>query len=188
MIPGLINVSKQLRSETQRIFFEENTFEITPEVWKLRQRGAAPLLLLHTMHHTLGLELRSVRVCQEIKMRVQKVLFQLKGTFTISIDADGGVVITEQDYSGTYIGRSLPVTPHLDVCGCVIAQYARIYNRILSGSGMLRFLLELSVRHELLYDFYRSYHLRDLLRKDKVVRLSGYCWDCRTPGQRMVAF
>jgi hypothetical protein len=38
MIPGLISVSKQLRSETLRISFENNTFEITPEVWKLRER------------------------------------------------------------------------------------------------------------------------------------------------------
>lgn len=55
MIPGLINTSKQLRSETQRMFFEENTFEITPEVMK--QRSGAPVILLRTMHYNLGLQL-----------------------------------------------------------------------------------------------------------------------------------
>jgi hypothetical protein len=188
MIPGLINVSKQLRSETQRIFFEENTFEITPELWKLKQRGAAPLLLVHTIHHNLGRSLSSVRVCEDIKMRVQKVLFQLKGSFTITINADGGLVITEQDYSGTYIGRSLPVTPHLDVCGCVIAQYARIYNKMFSERGLVWFLLKLKDRNGSPCGIHRSYHLRDLIRKDEVVYAIGYCQEYRARGRRMVAF
>jgi hypothetical protein len=34
MLPGLINVSKQIRHETQAIFFKENEFGITPEVSK----------------------------------------------------------------------------------------------------------------------------------------------------------
>jgi hypothetical protein len=188
MIPGLINASKQLRSETRRIFFEENTFEITPEVWKLKQRGAAPLLLLRTMHHNLGLDLRSVRVGEEIKMRVQKVLFQLKGSFTIGIDADGGLVISEQDYFGTYIGRSLPVTPHLGVCGCVIAQYARIYNRMFKERGLVWFLLKLKDRNGSPCGIHRSYHLIDLIRKDEVVYAIGYCQECRARGGVMVTF
>lgn len=188
MIPGLIYVSKQLRSETQRTFFEENTFEITPEVWKLKQHGAAPLLLLRAIHHNLGLELRSVRICQEIKMRVQKVLFQLKGRFTISIDADGGLIITEQDYSGTYIGRSLPVTPHLGVRGCVIAQYACICNKMFRERGLVWFLLKLKDRNGSPCGIHRSYHLRDLIREDEVVYAIGYCQKCRARGGIMVAF
>jgi hypothetical protein len=86
MMPGLINVSKQLRSETLRIFFENNTFEITPEVWKLKERiEEGSLLLLQKMHNNLGLGLRSVSTCHEIKMRYRSRLFQVKASFTVIV-------------------------------------------------------------------------------------------------------
>ena len=186
MIPGLINASKQLRSETQRMFFEENTFEITPEVWK--QRSVAPLLFLRTMHHDLGLELGSVRVCQEKTMRDQKMLFRLKASFTISIDANDGLTIAEQDYSITYIGRSLGIAPHFGVCGCHIANEAGMFNHFFRGSDVIQFLLNLKDWGILHYSIFRSHHVRDLLRKDKVVRVGRFCQECRGRGLRMVYF
>jgi len=190
MIPGLINVSKQLRSETQRIFFEDNTFEITPgvpEVW-MKRRSDAPLLLLRTMHHNQGLELRSVSICQEITLRAQKNLFQLKASFTVSMDASGGLTIAKQDYSGNYIGRSLPSAPPLGACGCEFAVHARIYNTILRGTDIVQFLRDLKKRNYFRYGAYRSYHFRDLLRKDKVYYADVYCGPCRRRGRLMITF
>jgi len=183
MIPGLITASKQLRSETQRIFFEENTFEITPEVMK--QRSAAPLILLRTMHHNLGLELRSVSICQQITVRIQKCLFRLKGGFTISVDAEEVFTIAKQDYSGSYIGRSLPIAPHLGDCGCSIVKFLRLQNNLFQGWDIVQLLLKLKDHNK--YRL-RSYHLRDLIRRDEVVYESGYCRDCRGQGWCMVAF
>lgn len=183
MIPGLITASKQLRSETQRFFFEENTFEITPEV--LKQRSEAPLLLLRSMHYNLGLQLRSVSVRLETKMRVQKILFQLKASFTISMNAGGIFIIDQQDYSGSYIGRSLPIAPHLGVCGCSIVKFLRLQNNLFQGWDIVQLLLKLKDHNK--YRL-RSYHLRDLIRRDEVVYESGYCRDCRGQGWCMVAF
>lgn len=185
MIPGLIKTSKQLRSETQRMFFEENTFEITPEV--LKQRGEAPLLLLRTMHHNLGLELGSVSICQQITVRIQKALFRLKGSFTISVDAEEVFTIAKQDYSCTYIGGPLPVAPQLGVCGCGIAAHVSICNIISRVNNIVQFFQELKQRHYRCYGFYRSYHLRDLIRKDEVYA-GDYCQFCLWHGRRMVAF
>ncbi|GAB7325346.1 hypothetical protein MBLNU13_g09389t1 [Cladosporium sp. NU13] len=183
MIPGLITVSKQPRSEMQRIFFEENTFEITPEA--IKQRSEAPLLFLRTMHYNLGLQLRSVSVRLETKMRVQKILFQLKASFTISMNADGILAIDQQGYSGTYVGRFLPMAPHLGVCGCGIINFLRLHNNLFQGWDIVQLLLKLKDYNK--YRF-RSCHLRDLLRKGEVVYESKYCRDCRGQGWRMVAF
>lgn len=183
MLPELISVSKQLRSETQRIFFEDNTFEITPEI--LKQRSQAPLLFLRTMHCNLGLQLRSVSVCQETKVSIQKILFQLKASFTISMNARGSLTITRQEYSGTYIGRSLPIAPHLGVCGCGIANLLLRFNNIFRGCDIVQFLLLLKDHNRY---FFRSCHLRDLIRKGEVVYESRYCQECRGQGWRRVAF
>jgi len=188
MIPGLINVSKQLRSETLRIFFENNTFEITPEVWKLRERMAIPLLLLRTMHQNLGLELRSVKVCQEIKMRDGKKLFQAKASFTVTMGPGSGLTIVEEDYSATYIGRPLPIVPHLGVCGCEIAFVVRSCNRVGRGSDVEKFLLRLKDYNQIVHKHYRSRHFRDLFCKDQVVDTRDYCRNCRRHGRRMVCF
>ena len=186
MIPGLINVSKQLRSETLRIFFEDNTFEITPET--LKQRSEAPLILLRTMHHNLGLELKTVTVCHEKLMRDQKMMFQLKARFTLSIDTSSGLTITKQNYSSTYIGRPLRIAPRLGVCGCGIVNLALSCNVLFRSSDVVQFLLNLKGCDIMVDSIFRSYKVRDLLRKDKVVRMSGFCQECRRRGRRMVCF
>lgn len=118
-------------------------------------------------------------------MRVQKILFQLKASFTININAGGIFDIDQQDYSGTYIGRLLPIAPHLGVCGCGIVNFFRLHNNLFQRWDIVHLLLKLKDhnKHRI-----RSCHLRDLIRKDEVVYESGYCRDCRGQGWRMVAF
>ena len=185
MIPGLITASKQLRSETQRILFEANTFEITPEVWN--QRSGAPVISLRALHHNLGLGLSAVSVCQEITVKINRFLFRLKGSFAVSADAEEGFTIAKQDYSCTHIGGPLPVAPQPGVCGCDIAAHVDVCNTSFRVNDIAQFFLELKERHSRRYGWYRSYHLRDLIRKDEVYA-GGYCQICHWQGRRMIAF
>ena len=175
MLPGLINACKQLRHETQTIFFNENTFEITNAV--LKERSDAPLLSLRTMHQNMGLGLSSMRVCQVIKKRVSGVLFQMKADFTFSSHA-GSLTISNQNYSATYLGRSqqhLP-THHIDVCGCDVAEHMRRYRTVGRGNDVVEFLLRLKDRFLGIV----SYQAADLNRTDEVVyRLDDFA-PCRT--------
>jgi hypothetical protein len=149
---------------------------------------ATPLLLLRTMHQNLGLELRSAKVCQEIKMRDGKRLFQAKASFSVTMDPGSGLTIAEEDYSATYIGRPLPIVQHLGVCGCEIAFVLRSCNRVGRGSDVEKFLLRLKDYNQIVYKHYRSRHFRDLFRKDEVVDTRNYCRNCRRHGRRMVCF
>lgn len=184
MIPGSINASKQLRYESQRVFFEDNEFEITPQMLKLR--SAIPLLSLRTMHRNVGLELSSVRVCQEIKKRFDGELFQLKASFNLSIDG-GGLVISEQVYSGTYIGRapSNRPPPGISVCGCDLADLMHWYNKAIGGNDIVDFLQNFKKRNRYRD---RSYHSADMSRADDVVYRGRFCENCQRQGRSAIWF
>ena len=187
MLPGLLSVSKQLRAETQLVFFQENQFEIMPEV--LKERSAAPLLLLRAMHRTMGLELSSVRICQEIKKRCEGELFQLKATFTLSMSA-GTLTISDQVYSATWLGRYLqryPSRPHIDVCGCDFEEFMRRPRVYVGGSDVVEFLLVLKKRLDGLVNSV-SCETGDLSRTDEVVYRANDCRGCRWQGKDMVSF
>jgi hypothetical protein len=174
MIPGLINACKQLRHETQRIFFGNNEFEITPEV--LEERSPAPLLSLRAMHHNVGLELRSVRVCQETKMRFDGDLFQLQASFILSIQGSG-LAISQLAYSSAYAGRAQP-SPSISVCGCDVVEFARRYDQVYGGPDMVDFLKDLKGRVK---NAPVSCHSADL-SQDQVVYRAQCCWDCHVRG------
>lgn len=184
MLPGLINASKQVRHETQLIFFKENDFEITPQV--LKERSDAPLLSTRTMHRNVGLELRSVRVFLEVKKRFDSELFQLKGSFTLSLNG-GNLAISNEVYSGTYIGRSSPsrAPPGLNVCGCDIEDLVRWYDRNTGSKDIVDFLRVLKRRN-----VHRcgSYHAADLSRRDEVIYRGRFCEECLRRGWSMVYF
>jgi hypothetical protein len=173
IIPGLINACKQLRLETQRIFFANNEFEITPEV--LMERSEAPLLSLHTMHHNVGLELRSVRVCQEIKKRFDGDLFKLKASFILSVQGNG-LTIFQLIYSGDYVGRVQP-PPSISVCGCDVVRWTRQVVGFYGKTELVNFLKHLKRR----VTCYVSCNSTDLSR-DEVVYRAEHCMDCQNRG------
>lgn len=186
MLPGLINTSKQLRHETQLLSFKESNFEITPEV--LKERSAAPLLLLRTMHRNMGLELSSVRVCQKIKKRCHGELFQLKARFTLSMSA-GVLTISDQDYSAIYLGRSKrhPATPHIEVCGCDVTEFVGDRRRYVGGNDVVEFLLLLKKRFEHRVNII-SCQTADLDRTNEVVYRGDYCRECLRQGKETIPF
>jgi hypothetical protein len=130
MLPGLFTVSKQVRNETQAIFFKENELEVTHEV--LKERSAAPLLLLRIMHQNVGLEFDSARFCLEMKRRFEGELFQVKVTFAITITPvdETGKGSSNIDYHHTnqYIGRphNSQVPPGLGACGCMFDDFLSV--------------------------------------------------------------
>lgn len=185
MLPGLFTVSKQIRHETQAIFFKENELEITHEVMK--ERSAAPLFLLRTMHQNVGLEFYSARFCLEIKKRFEGGLFQVKAAFTITttlLDENGNANFNvDQDYWNQYIGRSRnsQVPPGLGACGCMFDDFCLWYSRGDWKKDVTDFLLMLKKRNK---EYLRtSCHPVDLNRTDEVIKRGEECWQCRGKGR-----
>jgi hypothetical protein len=185
MLPGLFTVSKQVRHETQAMFFVENEFEITHEVMK--ERNAAPLLLLRTTHQNVGLEFYSARFCLEMKRRFEGELFQVKTAFAITmtpLDENGNVIFNiDQDYWNQYIGRphNSQVPPSLGACGCMFDDFCSWYFRGSRKKDVTDFLLTLKKRNK---DYLRtSCHPVDLNRTDEVVKRGEECWQCRRKGR-----
>jgi len=183
MLPGLINVSKQIRHETQSIFFKENKFGITPEVSK--ERIAAPLFLLRIMHHNVGLEFHCARFCLEMKRRVEGELFQVKATFTITfnLDVNGNSTLNVgQIYATEYIGRSHISQPlrSLGTCGCEFDDFSLQYSQSNRTQDVTGFLRTLKKRNEYLYV---SCHPADLSRTDEVIYRSERCSRCHAQGR-----
>jgi hypothetical protein len=181
VLPALATVSKQVRLETQRIFFEENQFEITPEI--LKHRELAPLAIFRSMHRQLGLEIRTLRVCREIQKRCNGHLFRFTGCFTVSKD-DTGLSISNEVYSATYIGRSPQAHAALQihVCGCFVQRVARAYTR---DPDIMRFL------HRLCLAYRASCNDTDMSRREaggQVVEQGNQCWDCGQQGLPTFAF
>lgn len=180
-IPGLLRASKQLRLETQRLFVEENEFEISPEVLKLH--GAAPLTLFRTMHRNVGLELRSVHVCQEIQKRVLGNLFQLKASFTVSKHG-AWLAVTDQVYSAALVGKSSSsrrAATSIRVCGCNLKAWLVQYREVAVDNDIVEFLTQLKTR-----EAHRTvtYNAADMSRSGGVVYSLQSYHCCRSCGSR----
>lgn len=182
VLPALATVSKQMRLETQRIFFEENQFEITPELLKRRQ--FEPLALFHNMHRHLGLEITTLRVSREIQKRCNGHLFRLTGCFTVSKN-DTGLSISNEVYSATYIGRGsrAHATRQIHVCGCFVHAIAREHTE---DPDIVDFV------HHLCVAYRASFNGTDMSRRSgggqEVVEQGRPCWDCEQRRVSAVAF
>jgi hypothetical protein len=182
MLPALATVSKQVRLESQRIFFEENQFEITPEM--LKPRSLAPLIAFHTICQRLEVEIRALRVCHEVKKRCDGDLFQLKGCFTVS-KAGPELSISNEIYSATPIGRSSHANPHTFVCGCNVRWAANKLNKRGEAGDIGQFLVALKDDSDA---GARSCHYMDVARDDEVVQRGWGCNDCQRHGVRYIMF
>jgi hypothetical protein len=182
MLPALVTVSKQMRLESQRIFFEENQFEITPEM--LNPRSLAPLIAFQTICQRLRVEIRTLRVCHEIKKRCEGDLFQLKGCFTVS-KAGPELSISNEVYSASPIGRASHANPHTFVCGCDVRRAANKPNERGEAGDIGHFLITLKDDSEA---GARSCHYMDVARDDEVVQRGWGCNDCQRHGVRYVKF
>jgi hypothetical protein len=185
MIPGLTMACKQLRVESLRIFFEENDFEVPPEMLN-NQRSMQPLRMLSTIHHNLGLELQTLQVTKGTKKRVKGDLFQLETSFTLS-KVEGGVSITNQVFNGTYLGRTLPgrLAPQISACGCYFRRYALFRGKGPWADDIVQFLKNLQ-------SFYShglpSCNSVDMERQDEVVYRGKECKACMRQGRISIPF
>ena len=178
MIPALTLVSKQLRAETQRMFFEGNEFEIRLQIFK--RKGVVPLLELRRLHKKVGLESPStLHVHYEVKKRCYGDLYLFTANLTLSI-VEGHVEIIKETYGSEHIGRSLEYSPL--VCGC------RVHKIILSINARCKtrdLVLFLQQAHALLRGR-QSYHYADTSSTDEVSGADGcdkcprdtYTWRC----------
>lgn len=133
MIPDLTLVSRQLRAETLRIFFKENEFEMTPEMFN--RNSVAPLRTIRTMHKEIGLESpTTLRVSYEVKKKtLESQLCLLKANLTLS-NVEGRIAIVREEYGSEYIGRRTTYLPSSyripsKVCGCRIQKFALAFNK-----------------------------------------------------------
>ena len=178
VLPALATVSKQVRLETQRIFFEENQFEITPELSKHRE--LSPLAIFRSMHRQLGLDISTLRVCRERQKRCNGHLFRFTGCFTVSKN-DTGLSISNEVYNATYIGRSARAH-RIHVCGCFVQMIARVYTE---DPDIMIFLRHLCRIHR------ASCNGTDMSRREaggQVVEQGDRCWDCGQQGLPTFAF
>jgi hypothetical protein len=180
MIPGLTMACKQLRVESLRTFFEENDFEIPPEMLN-NQRSTQPLSMFATIHHNLGLELQTLQVTKGTKNRIKGDLFQLETSFALS-RVEGGLSITNQVFNGTYLGRSLPgqLAPLISVCGCYFSKYALIHCKGPGADDLVQFLenFQSSYSHG-----WPSCNYVDMERQDEVVYRGKECKECMRQGR-----
>jgi hypothetical protein len=173
MLPALATVSKQVRLESQRIFFEENQFEITPKM--LKPRSFAALIAFKTICQRLRVEIRALRICQEIKKRCDGDLFQLRGCFTVS-KAGPTLSISNELYSATPIGRASHANPHIFVCGCDVRRAANNPNKRYQAGDIGHFLIALMDDSDA---GARSCHYVDVAQDDEVVQRGWGCNDCQ---------
>lgn len=173
MRPNLPMVSKQLRLESQRLFLDENEFEVAHKV--LKQRSLAPLTALENVHSIAGTELRTLRICLETENKCFGDLFRLKADMTLS-KVQGCLQIAKQAYSSTYIGM-IPARnqPPVDVCGCEMQRLIEEFNMRTKKHDIVPFLLHLKVSLGV-----RSSSRKDSVYFDRGVYRSTICWNCPT--------
>jgi hypothetical protein len=183
MIPGLTMVCRQLRLESQRIFLEENDFEIPPEMLN-KQRSTEPLGMFGVMHHNVGLELKTLQGTKGVKNNIYGQLFQLETSFTLS-KVEGGLSITNQVFSGTYLGRTVPgrAVPRLSVCECFFARFALDFSK---GPGAGDIVLFLKKYQTSPYIQNVSRDSADMERRDEVVHHGFSCLNCMRQGRRSI--
>jgi hypothetical protein len=185
MIPGLTLACKQLRLESQRIFLEGNDFEIQPEM--MNELGSKkPLSMFATMHHNVGLDLQTLQATIGIKKRVRGDLFQLETSFTLS-RVEGGLSITNQIFSGTYLGRTVPgrAVPRISVCGCFFTRFALGFSKGPGVGDVIQFLEKYQTNR---WVSARSCKPADMERRDEVVYHGEICEHCRQQGRIAIPF
>lgn len=121
MIPALVLVSKQLRSETQRIFLEENEFEIPNDI--LKQENPAPLVALRNMYQKVGIEIQTLHLCRELKKDHETATVLCRADITLSRD-EGQVMLVKQLY-GIFYASSGKACEYRRICGCDMMECAR---------------------------------------------------------------
>jgi len=187
MLPGLATVSKQVRLESQRIYFEENLFEIPPEMFK--PRNLAPLMAFQTMHHRLGVDIRSLRVCHELKKRCDGDLFLLKACFTVSKAENKELSITDSSFSATFIGPSAHAraraVPQISVCGCSVVDTANDLPSCYKAGDIVHFLKALKENFPCGSG---SYHFADLECYDEDIWRGESCSECVKQGLNSVFY
>jgi hypothetical protein len=152
MLPRLAKVSKQVRRESQRIFFEENQFEIAIQLWK--HPTLAPLNTLNNMHRQLGLEISTLRVDLEIEKLYNGVVYLFIGHFTLS-NPGPQFSVSDEAYDAIYFGGRSPVVqagiiqvqagiPHVRVCGCRINSLVHEHRMFGGRDGIVQFLRNLT--------------------------------------------
>jgi hypothetical protein len=178
MLPALATVSKQVRLETQLIFFEENQFEIAPEL--LKHRTLAPLTVFDNMHHQLGLTVSTLRVGREVKKRCNGDLFLVMGYFTVS-KIGSKLSISNEDYSATYIGRSTRAqATRFRICGCRIRNIAKW--EYPEEDGIVQFLRILGRFYDL------SCNATDMSRPNEIVHQGNLCYYCNRQGVNSIQY
>lgn len=169
MLPALAMVSKQVRRESQRIFFEENKFEIALKL--VNRHTLAPPSILHDMHRRVGLAITTLRVRCEIMKRCKGESFLFTASFTISKPGPE-LLVSDKAYNAERI-RGHPhlliyILNHFRVCGCRIKRL--VHDHIFVGrDGVMQFLGNLRRVH---------------LRSDK----GEPCWDCKQKGLSCIPF
>lgn len=169
MLPALAAVSKQVRRESQRTFFEENQFEIAFKL--LQHRALVPLSILQDMHHRVELAMTTLRVRCEIMKRCNGETFLFTASFTIS--KPGPELLVSDEAYGVERIRGHPHLSiyslnHFRVCGCRINRL--VQDHIFVGrDGVMQFLGNL-----------RRVHLRSDIGEPY--------WDCKQKGLSCIPF
>lgn len=151
-----------------------------------QQRGSAPFHNFRTMHHNVGLELRTLQVTHGIKKRFDGDLFQFLTTFTLTKVQDG-LEITNQTFTATDIGRRAPhhaVAP-INVCGCTFRAAALLFFEYQQADDLVAFLADVQRGP---FGCALSCNVADLGRSDEKVYRDDWCWTCRSLGQFAVSF
>lgn len=167
MIPALTLVSKQLRIETQRMFFEENEFKITLHLSD--RNSAAPLLAMRSLHNDVGLESPStLHVSYEVKKRCFGDLHLFTANLTLRV-VDGHIAIVKEEYGNGYIGSS-GFYSNPKICGCRVQENILSFNARSKTPDSLLFLQQ---THKFLRGR-QSYHYDDMLSADEVFGADVY--------------
>ena len=169
IVPALTQVSKQLRSETQRLFILENRFRIKLE--PMQGRDIRALRAFSHMHSHAGLHLRSLQVSYEVYKRCDGVLWLLRADLTFC-RVGGCVEITEQAYTKSYRGSG---NPHAHVCDCAVKRLLRKHNASAKSHDLVRFLEDFKYQQRW---GRRSYNDRDIHRLDGPIFSADICPDC----------
>lgn len=183
ILPALTLASKQLRLETQRLFFESNELRLMPEL--LKQRKSASLLALRRMHRNVGLEIQTLHISWELNKRYQRLrglqlLFKAQLTLR---KVEGRIVIDKQAYSVHEFPGSTQWIAGLGVCGCGIQKLAHMYNMSSRSPDILLFLQRLKERRDP-----PSYYTTDLSIAEEIIGSDDFCRNCCTRNATYVKF
>lgn len=182
MIPALTLVSKQLRLETQRLFLEENEFQVGAAV--LQERYA--LAAFRRMHQLIGLELQTIHVSYSILKRCGGRHFQLEAELTLN-KVEGRIIIAKQAYHGKSFHFESPATlrstyvRHMEVCGCRVQTLVHHYNTHFTSNDLV--ILLLLLEHQT--GGRPTHPIRDMLVVDAIDGVSVddiLCPDCSEEG------